>query len=674
MKKALLCMLGVLMLGVIFLSQNVLAQGNIAWEELWVHSHPLSTNGTFGWMAGQRQYTGLAYDHVRDVVYIVNPAVCQLGQSAWACPKIWVLDAMSGLIKTSVGRDAAGQGGQLSVPTDTIHGFPTLGWPNGSFGSFSQGIFPIYKIDVDDEGRIFVGNLVAPIWGICFPGPPPNCDPIYLAQGPYRIFRYDKPSDAPKRVYATLNPTATGIGSYGNSEMAWSRWGDVLTVVGRRGVYDTPDGPKVVDSARIFTSGGVFNGQTVTNRDIAVILGDTRPDNQRVSNGMGGLLEYRLAINLVSSIEGLASHGIAPTGTSAISEIWMDNNARVTTLNNQGQTNDPWPQTVAMTRMHALSSNKLTGTGDSGPLAFFKIPASGKQYLVCADGLPENPNDPQAPNSNTRARIMDVTITGQELRDTACCGYDTPLLGNKTLQSNSGVNNYIADVDFKIDPDPVNGRPHVILYVLMSNNGIGAFRSRDPIYVPVELSTFNGTLKNSIIDLRWEVTSESNNYGFEIERSFNNGGTWEMIGFVQGRGTTNLPKQYTFEDPVTSVHLSLPSVKYRLRQIDTDGTSTHSPVVEVRMDASPTNIYLSQNYPNPFNPTTSIQYYLPKAGYVTLKIFNPLGEEVATLINGYQDAGPNTVHFKSGTMPSGTYVYQLSVDGETLQKKMVLAK
>jgi len=666
------------------------AQGNIDWDVLWELDQPLSSSGTLGWMAGQRQYTSIAYDKWRDVVYIVNPAMCNIGGQTFSCPKIRILDGLTGNPATSVGRASAGilgitagEGGYLPLPIDTVVA-GTRAWPNSTFGSFSQGQFPVYKIDLDDEGRIFACNLISPIWGICFPGPPPNCDPIYLSQGPFRVYRWDTPKSSPKRVYATLNPATnyTSTGSWQGfiprdpgSEMDYYRWGDAFDVVGKRGMFDTGEGIEEVDSVRIFTSGGFFSGQsTGTNPQINVFLTDRRGTNKKgvVSNGMGETLEYRLGIRLFSSLEGIASHGIAVTGPSAISEIWHDNNNRVTTLNNQGQTAGAFPQEIAMTRMYSLSGNSLTGTDMAGSLAYFGLPQSGDKFLICADGYPSNPQNPTDPNSRTKARIMNVTVSGAEHREINH-GNTPGFPSQKILSPNSGVDNYIADVDFQIISDD-SGHPHVILYLLMSNNGIAAYYARQPIWTPVELSTFRGILNGSTIDLLWQVTAEVNNYGFEVQRSFDQGRNWEDIGFVAGRGSTNSPKEYLFSDPVTSTHRNLGAVKYRLRQMDFDGKTNISPVVDVYMSEIPNTITLEQNYPNPFNPSTTIAYQLTKPGHVTVKLFNTLGDELAMLVNEAKEAGAYTVNFTSGKLPSGSYIYQLNVDGQIVQKKMMLMK
>lgn len=90
--------------------------------------------------------------------------------------------------------------------------------------------------------------------------------------------------------------------------------------------------------------------------------------------------------------------------------------------------------------------------------------------------------------------------------------------------------------------------------------------------------------------------------------------------------------------------------------------------------AVPTSIELSQNHPNPFNPSTSIDYTLTTPGYVTLDVFNVLGEQVATLVDSHRPAGTHNVNFNAGHLTSGVYFYRLTAGEQTLTRKMVLAK
>jgi hypothetical protein len=87
-----------------------------------------------------------------------------------------------------------------------------------------------------------------------------------------------------------------------------------------------------------------------------------------------------------------------------------------------------------------------------------------------------------------------------------------------------------------------------------------------------------------------------------------------------------------------------------------------------------TKYILSQNYPNPFNPTTTIRFSLPKASFITLKVYNPLGQQVATLIKGQVLAGEHQIKWHAKNLPSGIYIYQLQAGDFVQNKKMILLK
>jgi hypothetical protein len=92
------------------------------------------------------------------------------------------------------------------------------------------------------------------------------------------------------------------------------------------------------------------------------------------------------------------------------------------------------------------------------------------------------------------------------------------------------------------------------------------------------------------------------------------------------------------------------------------------------VDQLPKSFQLDQNYPNPFNPSTDIRYTIAKAGNVTLKVYNMLGQEVATLVNGYRNANTYTVNFNASNLSSGVYLYELRTGSSVITKKMVLVK
>ncbi|GEM_PF-2423554 len=89
---------------------------------------------------------------------------------------------------------------------------------------------------------------------------------------------------------------------------------------------------------------------------------------------------------------------------------------------------------------------------------------------------------------------------------------------------------------------------------------------------------------------------------------------------------------------------------------------------------TPINYFLEQNYPNPFNPLTRIHYSLPEDSFVTLKVFNLLGQEIVTLVSETKSAGKYEVEFNAAELPSGTYIYKLTAGNNTSIKKMLLIK
>ena len=91
-------------------------------------------------------------------------------------------------------------------------------------------------------------------------------------------------------------------------------------------------------------------------------------------------------------------------------------------------------------------------------------------------------------------------------------------------------------------------------------------------------------------------------------------------------------------------------------------------------DGLPSDPWLAQNYPNPFNPSTTIEYVMPKSGFARLTVQNVLGQEVASLLNGFQGAGRHSVRFVADGLPSGVYFYRLTTSDHVSIGKMNLVK
>jgi|GEM_PF-1806184 len=177
-------------------------------------------------------------------------------------------------------------------------------------------------------------------------------------------------------------------------------------------------------------------------------------------------------------------------------------------------------------------------------------------------------------------------------------------------------------------------------------------------HLPVELVSFSGKAAGDRIILKWRTATEINNYGFEVQKMGRD--DWQPIGFVEGNGTVNTPQRYTFIDREPS-----PSNKYRLKQIDRDGTFKYSHVIVVE-NSEVADFRLGQNYPNPFNPSTVISYKLPDAATLTLNIYSVDGRLVNSLVNNeYFPAGQHSVVWNGRSaegdpVASGIYLYHVA--------------
>ena len=157
--------------------------------------------------------------------------------------------------------------------------------------------------------------------------------------------------------------------------------------------------------------------------------------------------------------------------------------------------------------------------------------------------------------------------------------------------------------------------------------------------------------------------------GFEIERSIDKT-DWRIIGFKEGNGTTTEPHHYSYSDDISEIATS--KLYYRLKQIDFNGSLNILMLLEVEI--TPSTFSFNQNYPNPFNPVTTINYQIPNDGFVTLKVFDILGKEIANLVNHNKEAGYYTVAFDASKLPSGVYIYILQSGEFVSSKKMLLIK
>jgi hypothetical protein len=188
--------------------------------------------------------------------------------------------------------------------------------------------------------------------------------------------------------------------------------------------------------------------------------------------------------------------------------------------------------------------------------------------------------------------------------------------------------------------------------------------------VPVELTSFTAAATLEGVLLNWSTATETNNQGFEIERSLN-GTEFYYVTFVPGAGTTTESRQYVYTDNVE--YKGGETFYYRLKQIDLNGGIEFSDIVEVEFNI-PKDFVLHQNYPNPFNPATTIKFAVPKTSLVSIEVYDLSGQEVAVLVNEVKEAGTYEIKFDARNLASGVYFYKMIAGYFSSVKKMNLLK
>lgn len=219
---------------------------------------------------------------------------------------------------------------------------------------------------------------------------------------------------------------------------------------------------------------------------------------------------------------------------------------------------------------------------------------------------------------------------------------------------------------------PYFGEYNSIEYVPPENEKITVVELGDMV-VPVEMVTFEAEVNKNDVLLKWVTVSQSNFYGFEIERSKDDI-TYEKICFIEGQETSNTTQDYDYLDK----DLSIGSYYYRIKQIEIGGIHIYSGTLTTTI-LPPKEYYLSHNYPNPFNASTKFDYEVPKPSQVKFEIFNILGQRVFALEKDHLDAGYfhfdwNGKNDQNLAVASGTYIALMRSKDFRVVRKMLLLK
>ena len=332
----------------------------------------------------------------------------------------------------------------------------------------------------------------------------------------------------------------------------------------------------------------------------------------------------------------------------------------------------------------------LTFQRNSGSVRFYK-PQNVPEWYWVKDGLDDKSSNFSIPGGDDLSKATDALFlirSWNGVNGDAAQGTYYNLSVNSWNAPTFGQDHYYSFDGLSISPSELHTGSNTVKLICNSNvHGVEIMwpgpamlvRFSVNIPVPIQLASFSaGSLSAGSVKLSWRTISETNNYGFEVQRSVD-GGNYQTLAnsFVAGHGTTLTPQQYSYTDATAGTT----KWYYRLKQIDLDGTPHYSEGIQAGTSTGaadqlllPRAFALEQNYPNPFNPSTVIKYALPEAGLVRIRVMNILGEVVKTLVDEQQQAGYHEVKFESNGLTSGIYLYELRSPGFSSTKKMMLLK
>jgi hypothetical protein len=193
--------------------------------------------------------------------------------------------------------------------------------------------------------------------------------------------------------------------------------------------------------------------------------------------------------------------------------------------------------------------------------------------------------------------------------------------------------------------------------------------------LPVELAAFTARADEGRVVLSWETTSETENAGFAVERLADGASSapaeWNEIAFIEGAGTTDEPQRYEWVD--ARVPFAAEGLRYRLRQVDLDGTATLGPATYLQRTA-PTAVALRALFPSPARGSVTLRYELSESSPARIEIYNLLGQHVRTVLDRRQRGGRYEETLDLSGLASGTYLVRLTTGGTVQTERLTVVR
>ena len=222
---------------------------------------------------------------------------------------------------------------------------------------------------------------------------------------------------------------------------------------------------------------------------------------------------------------------------------------------------------------------------------------------------------------------------------------------------NNGLYKYDTEPSF---PDQTYGKQNYFVDVIF-NTTLGGLGS-----LPVNFLDFRLSSLQNNVTLYWSTSSESNNNGFEIQRSID-GTNWNKVGFVNGTGNSQTVKRYSYEDK----QLNIGFYFYRLKQVDKDGSFKYSKVITSKI-SNKLSFVLGQNYPNPASQNTTISYTVPVKAPVELALYDMQGRQIKILVNEIKESGTHTIDLDTRKLIKGVYHYKMKSGSYSDIKRLLI--
>ena len=336
--------------------------------------------------------------------------------------------------------------------------------------------------------------------------------------------------------------------------------------------------------------------------------------------------------------------------------VFISSNGGTSWTNITGSLPDRYPVDISVDpRNSSFVYIALSGFGTSH---LFRSSNSGNSWTDIGQGLPDVP---------TSAICIDPSNSSYLYVGNDLGVYYSLDNGNSWNNMNSGIVGTALVMDLAVSP--------IENKLVVATHGRGVYKIPLSSITPVELVAFECKIMQSYILLNWSTATETNNNGFEIQRSSENE-SWYTLGFVKGHGSSQVKNNYSFKD-VNANSVNGYNISYRLKQNDFNGKSFYSNTISINKNSIPNSFALLQNYPNPFNGGTVIKFSIPDAADVSLILYDVTGKEIKVLASGNLSTGQHQVSIgvkDFEKLTSGVYLYKLSAPGYSAVKKMIFLK